>query len=351
MPNSTIRFRGWWRLLLALLFSLLVHLWLIGGLDGWLPDDESAGATLIRVELLPPPASKPVTKPLSEKPRPAPQVRAPRPKPVDSEKPAEKPVEPPPTLPTPPAPEAVLESLAETASSASLAMVEPKQEESPAAQVEEPVPQTPSRVAIDYQVVRKGDVAAVEHHDYQAGEDGSYTLTSLVEAKGLLALALSDLVQKSQGQVTARGLKPTSYLYQYGKSADKAQKATFDWQGKTLVMEVGSRRQTVDLQEGTQDLMSFMYQFMFVPPLQEMHLVLTNGKKLKVYNYGFEGEETLQTKMGPLHTLRIGKSNSDGEEKTEIWLAADYHYLPVKISKTEKDGTVTERIATRLQIE
>ena len=206
-------------------------------------------------------------------------------------------------------------------------------------------------MVIDYQIVRKGGVAAQEHHEYQARDDGSYTLTSLVEAKGLLALALSDLVQKSQGQVTAQGLRPASYLYQYGKNPDKAQKATFDWQGKTLLMEAGKSRQQVELLAGTQDLMSFMYQFMFAPPLQEMHLVLTNGKKLKVYNYNFEGEETLQSKMGPLQTLRIGKSNSDGEEKTEIWLAADYHYLPVKISKTEKDGTVTERIATHLLVE
>ncbi len=209
----------------------------------------------------------------------------------------------------------------------------------------------PRHVEIDYQVLRKGGVAAIERHSYQATEDGSYSLSSIAEPKGLLSLALSDLVQRSEGTVTERGLRPSSYLYQYGRNADKAQKATFDWQGKTLAMEVGSRRQTVELREGTQDLMSFMYQFMFVPPLQDMQLAVTNGKKLKVYNYGFEGEETLTTNMGLLRTLRIGKSNSDGDEKTEIWLAADYHYLPVKISKTEKDGTVTERIATRLQTE
>ena len=77
---------------------------------------------------------------------------------------------------------------------------------------------------------------------------------------------------------------------------------------------------------------------------------MTNGKRFKTYYYGFEGEETLETALGKVRTIHIGRSNND-DEKTELWLAVDYHHLPVKISKTEKDGTVTERIATRLKIE
>lgn len=340
------------RLLLALLLSVLVHAWMVGGLDGWLPAEDSSETTLIQVELVRP-SPKPVAKPLPEKSRPAVPDAAPKSMPVARERPAERvAVEaraiPPDALPAPVEPVVP----AAVVVTPSLPPVDgPVVEEAAPAEAEEPVPQAPSRVVIDYQIVRKGGVAGVEHHSYQAREDGGYVLTSLAEAKGLLALALSDLVQRSEGQVTPRGLRPTSYLYQYGKNVDKAQKASFDWQGGTLTMEVGSRRQTAELQEGTQDLMSFMYQFMFVPPLQDMRLAVTNGKKLKIYHYNFEGEEPLETRMGLLRTLRIGKSGSDGEEKTEIWLAADYHYLPVKISKTEKDGTVTERIATSLQTE
>ncbi len=344
------------RLLLAFLLSALVHVWMVGGLEGWLPDMEPSGSTPIRVELaplsVPSPAAKPMTAKAAEPTTPAPPKAAT--KPVQQEaaiepepdRPSELPVPSPVGMAEPPAPEVAPPSPS-PAPPPVAAAVEPEPPEAP-----EPAPRVPARVAIDYQILRKGGVAGVEHHSYQAGEDGRYELTSLAEAKGLLALAVSDLLQRSEGQVTPSGLRPSSYLYQYGKNTDKAQKATFDWQGGTLVMEVGSRRrQTAELHEGTQDLMSFMYQFMFVPPLQEMRLAVTNGKKLKIYHYGFEGEETLETVMGALRTLRIGKSGSDGEEKTEIWLAADYHYLPVKISKTEKDGTVTERIATRLQIQ
>jgi len=335
------------RLLLALLVSLLVHVWMIGGLDGWLTDEASPEATRINVELAPLPAPKPKVAAGPDQPLPAPKRQTTRPQASVSETPVEKPMAP----SAVPAPQGPAVEPVSSAPEVVASVPEPEPEAPQPVQTEEPVPMPPSHVAIDYQIVRKGGVAGLEHHSYTVNEAGAYTLTSLAEAKGLLALALSDLVQRSEGQVTKQGLKPTTYLYQYGKNVDKAQKATFDWQGKTLNMAVGSRKQTVELQEGTQDMMSFMYQFMFVPPLQQMQLTVTNGKGLKVYNYDFEGEETLTTQIGPMRTLRIGKHNSDSDEKTELWLAADYHYLPVKISKTEKDGTVTERIATHLQIE
>jgi hypothetical protein len=343
MSNNPSWLRLRWPLLLALLVSVLFHAWMIGGVDGWLPGEDAPEQSLIHVVLtpLPTPEVKPV-RPEPARPRPA-KPRPAKPAPVQTPsvpKPAAMPVTP---VNNAAAPE-------ETALPATPAPA-PVEEPAVTQAAEEPVPAVPHHVEIDYQVLRKGGVAAVERHRYQAADDGSYTLTSVAEPKGLLSLALSDLTQRSEGMVTAHGLRPSSFLYQYGKNIDKAQTATFDWSGRKLLMETAGRKQEAELQEGAQDMMSFMYQFMFVPPLQEMQLAVTTGKKLKVYNYAFEGEETLTTKAGVLRTLRIGKSGGDGEEKTEIWLAADHFYLPVKISKTEKDGTVTERIATRLQTE
>lgn len=344
----------------ALLLSLLVHWALIGRLPAWLAwDEESSIPIEVKLVQVPPPAARPAATPPAKKSPPKPKRKPPAPAPLP---PAEKEISP---VPAPAAnppreAEAMLpaDSVAEVPGSVPELAPEPvavvpeiAEAESPAPDEEAPAAPPPRHVEIEYQIVRKGGVAGAERHSYQVGEDGRYRLRSIAEPKGLLALALSDLVQQSEGTVTEHGLKPDTFLYQYGKNPDKAQKATFDWQSNTLVLEVGSRRQTVPLAEGVQDLMSFMYQFMFVPPLQEMQLAITNGKRLKTYAYGFEGEETLETRMGQLRCLHIGRSSADGEEKTELWLAADYHYLPVKISKTEKDGTVTERIASRLQLE
>jgi hypothetical protein len=52
--------------------------------------------------------------------------------------------------------------------------------------------------------------------------------------------------------------------------------------------------------------------------------------------------------LGELKTIHLLKGSTD-EDKTEIWLATDYQYLPVKIRKTEKDGTVIEQVAIKIQ--
>ena len=194
-----------------------------------------------------------------------------------------------------------------------------------------------------------GAKVGVTHISYQVQADGSYVINSVSEAQGLLSLFLSDkLVQRSEGQVTENGLRPTQFLYQYGDKANKKQLALFDWQDGQLTLQTGKGTKSEPLPAGAQDLLSFMYQFMFVPPLEQMQLAVTNGKSLSTYTYSFEGEEQLSTKMGDIKTLHILKKGDDGEEKTELWLAVDYHYLPVKMRKTDDDGSVVEQAATNI---
>ena len=183
---------------------------------------------------------------------------------------------------------------------------------------------------------------------YQFKPDGSYLLKSVAEAKGLAAFVLSKLTQVSEGVVTERGLKPSRYIYQYGKNKDKSRRAIFDWSAGTLTMEAGKKIHAEDLVEGTQDFLSVMYQFMFVPPLEQMQLAVTDGKKLGHHVYSFEGEETLKTRMGMLRTLHIAKTNADNDRKIDLWLAMDYRHIPVKMRFTEKDGSVIEQTATRI---
>ena len=203
---------------------------------------------------------------------------------------------------------------------------------------------------MDFDIRRNGDkgTAGNTHISYTQEDDGSYVLKSLSEARGFAALFFSGLVQTSAGVVTNKGLKPATFTYQYGDNVDKSRHATFDWQTAKITLQNKSGTDTVDLPAGTQDMLSFMYQFRFVPPLNEMSLSVTNGRKVRVYEYGFEGEDTVQTKLGALRSLHISRHGDEGEQKAELWLAIDYQFLPVKIRITEKDGNVIEQIVTRI---
>jgi hypothetical protein len=207
-------------------------------------------------------------------------------------------------------------------------------------------------VEADFDILRGKDGYKVGQSKVRyESKDGRYLLLSESEAKGFASLFLSgQLIQRSQGLVTSLGLQPQEFLYQYGKSG-RQQRALFDWDNRRLTLETDKARQTSRLPSDAQDLMSFMYQFMFVPPLQEMQLNITNGKRMKAYGYTFVGEEELSTKMGVVRVMHIENINDDGDEKNEIWLAVDYRFLPVKLRKTEKDGSVIEQVLTSINTE
>lgn len=204
-------------------------------------------------------------------------------------------------------------------------------------------------VETEFEVMRgiNTSAAGVTKIVFNMDANGHYSIISTTQAKGLVSLFFGDLTQKSEGMVTENGLKPDFYAYQYGDDAKRLQTANFNWSDGVLRMHTNKGDSTANLIAGTQDFLSFMYQFMFIPPLDTMQITMTNGKRLRTYTYSFEGEETITTKLGELKTIHLLKGSSD-EEKTEIWLAIDYQYLPVKIRKTEKDGTVIEQVATNI---
>jgi Protein of unknown function (DUF3108) len=344
------------RLWFALVVSALLHFFLLaeseGWLPSWMPDDEPLEVTLAAI---PPPVAKPVSQNIPVEPKPrhiqkaeqAPKTTPP-PTPIEpSIESAEQPVSPPVQTAPEPAPEPTPVQTAGNEEKPPIANDEPvaaTEPETPAG------PPPPKHVELEFLVDYNG-ATAVERQDYQAFDDGHYVVSSIAQAKGLLSLAFSDLNQKSSGQLTAQGLRPDVYTYQYGSNSKKAQKASFDWTGKMLTMEVGDRKQTAPLDDGTQDMLSFLYQFMFTPPLQQFQLTITNGKQLKLYRYLFDGEEEIKTKLGTLRALHISKSSGTDNQKTELWLAEDYHYLPVKIRKTDSDGKVIQNTINSIKMD
>lgn len=175
-----------------------------------------------------------------------------------------------------------------------------------------------------------------------------YQLTSLIKPDGIAALIVANLLQTSTGQLTKSGLQPSNYVYQYGRKVDKTYTAKFDWPAKKVDLITAKGTKTAEISDGAQDLLSFMYQFMYVAPLERMQISIATGKKLTSYNYSFSGEENINTPLGEIKTIHIFHESEDSDEKTELWLALDYQYVPVKIRKTEKNGKVYELVANRI---
>jgi hypothetical protein len=353
MPSKWLSFwsnSAFWRAAIALTLSLIIHLIILGGLDLHMPSLDRSVST-IDMRLVQP-SAKPTPDNVAV---PVKQVRKPRPKPAPPP-PPENPPAAPEVQPANPDAQPVAPNVAagdqaqdnQTAASDSAESATAENAENQPAGL---ILNKSAYIEMDFDLRRNADGGTVgtAHISYKQRPDGTYTLSNVAEAKGLMSLFLSgQLVQTSAGKVTTSGLQPAQYVYQFGDKADKTQRATFDWQAGKVTLENSKRAVSVALPDGTQDLLSFMFQFMFEPPLDEMQLWITNGKKLRSYAYSFEGEDQLLTKIGNLRTMHIGRSTGDGDEKTELWLAVDFHYLPVKIRQTEKDGSVIEQIVTSL---
>lgn len=350
------------RAALALLLSLLLHLILLGfvhvDLSFLEPEKETVNVRFAEL-VKPPPAKTPELVP--EEP--------PLPEPPADEPPADEPAE---TLPEPeqadrqavmdpesemsPVVEPVLEDASrqpETGDEKADVPEEIQPEQAYVPNVVDADAQPYNFVESEFDILRGADGYKVGQSKvrYEARGDGTYLLVSESEAKGFASWFISGtLLQRSEGLVTEYGLQPHSFLYQYGKH-NKTRQAVLDWEQGRITLETDKGSKSSRLPAGTQDLMSFMYQFMYVPPLREMLLNITNGKRLKAYSYSFVGEEDLSTKMGAMRVIHIENINDDGDEKTELWLALEYNYLPVKIRKTEEDGSVIEQVITSINTE
>jgi len=357
MWNSSIlmRWKSLWqqasfqRLAAALLLSVLLHLFLIGKFNFNIPDLNEEPllieARLTLPKVVPTPAkAKPAVKKaaLAKKtpPKPAPDT------------PETKPEIPAPSLPG--NANAISDQLTPTLSDAIEPVAENQAEEAGLIINPDAYKYVDTEFDVRTDIAAKFDSSPVGRAKsvYRLLPNGEeYQIKSLVQAKGLAALFIPDLLQISDGYLSNTGLHPQHYLYQFGDKKNKTYRADFDWNDKKLSLHSEKGNKELDLVEGTQDLLSFMYQFMFVPPLQTMQLSITNGKKLGIYDYSFEGEEIIATKMGNLNTIHILRSADEGDEKTELWLALDYQYVPVKIRKTEKEGKVYELLVTSLKTE
>lgn len=202
----------------------------------------------------------------------------------------------------------------------------------------------PSQINLKYEVIKNGlPFANIKEH-FQI-KDNAYSATSVAKGIGVFAL-FGERKLSSSGQVTGQGLQPTHFELHQGDNAKKTLKTAFDWQKKQLVMQVKGETKHAALLAGTQDLVSYAYQFMFNPALLKtpFSVHLTTGKKLKKYDYTVE-PQTLNIDGKDIETIHLipVKTDKSRKDSKEFWLAKQYHYLPVHIVVIDKRGKKLEQ--------
>lgn len=208
----------------------------------------------------------------------------------------------------------------------------------------------PKSIQLEYNITRNGkDFAKVTESFTQA--DGKYHILSTTKGVGLYAL-FGERVLKSEGEITAEGLKPSRFELKRGDNKRKSLAADFDWVSNKLNMLVKGKARITTLVPGTQDLASYVYQFMYTQPTEDIKLSLTTGKKLKQYTYKVVANDVEinagDVEYKTLHLARVQSSKKKG--KKELWLATSDHYIPIRYLVVEKNGTELVQTLTKISV-
>jgi len=211
----------------------------------------------------------------------------------------------------------------------------------------------PKLIVVNYEATRNALPFAKVHEQFSV-TGNSYKIESITKGLGVYAL-FGERRLTSVGTVNSLGLKPDHFELQQVDNPKKALIADFDWTKNSLQM-IGKGEVKQDaLTEGTQDLASFAYQFMFLPaPLKDaVVMTVTTGKKLNKYQYIINADiEFIESAGVKYKTLHLSQALVPGKsESKEFWLAVDYHYIPVRILMVEDSGAKTEQTLTELHVE
>lgn len=210
----------------------------------------------------------------------------------------------------------------------------------------------PASIQVAYDVYKDSLLIGRIDESY-AREQDRYTLTSTTTPLGLLAVFKPEKIfMHSEGLVDQHGLRPLLFTHQRERDESRDSRAEFDWQSGYLTLPLPAPGDVHKLQEGTQDRLSAMYQFMFLPlkNLRNVDFPMTNGRKLDNYHYAVTRGTPLQTAAGKFDTLYLDSQAKPGESRTEIWLAVQQHYLPCKMVITDGNGDRLTQILSRLVI-
>jgi hypothetical protein len=185
-------------------------------------------------------------------------------------------------------------------------------------------------------------------------ENGIYRIGSVSETTGLAAVLRSERrTYLSEGMITRTGLQPKAFLMSRSRRGEtEVARARFDWDAAHITWGTSDEKREAALPAGSQDFLSLMYQFSLSPPTGgRVTVPTTTGTKFETYELDVLPEETIDTPLGTLRALPLRQVRKPGAETIEVWLAADYRNLPVKLRFFGRDGEPTgEQIVNEIRL-
>lgn len=183
-----------------------------------------------------------------------------------------------------------------------------------------------------------------------ASGSGIYQMSSDVRPNGLAAILASGRIHEQvSGKIHNGAIQPS----QYERQLDAGRKSShmqlhFDWAAAQVQARSDSEQAMLPLSPGIVDPLSL--QLLVMQDLKHGQIPkqysLVDKTEIKTYQIRNQGEEVLDTPLGPLRTIRILQYSPGKTRMTTFWVAPEQQYLLVRIAQ-EKKGKEEMRMEIR----
>ncbi|MCX8516474.1 MAG: DUF3108 domain-containing protein [Rhodoferax sp.] len=157
----------------------------------------------------------------------------------------------------------------------------------------------------------------------------------------------------SKGTLGENGLQPT----RFGDRPRGAEQATHFQRDKGLIT-FSANNPDVPLQAGAQDKLSALLQLSALvagapqryPAGASIEFQAADAHRAEIWNFKADAAENLELPGGTLLVRRFTKEPTvEFDQRIEVWLAPDLHYLPVRLRITEANGAFADLLWRKTQ--
>lgn len=171
-------------------------------------------------------------------------------------------------------------------------------------------------------------------------EPSHYAMRFEVRPNRLVGLLTSNQVQEqASGEIHNGQVQSTQYAQQADTGGETRDiQLRFNRSTGQVEAHDNAEQATLPLSPGVTDPLSLHLMVMWDLERDQLpeQYALIDGTRIRTYQIRNEGEETLKTALGELHTVRVSQAQSDGSRITTFWFATDLQYLPVRITRQKK---------------
>jgi len=203
----------------------------------------------------------------------------------------------------------------------------------------------------EYHLTGGGIRIATVRMTLRRGPNNTYVYRSATEPSGLVALFRSDrIVETSIWRLTGENIVAMEYRYRRSGSEERRVSVSFDHEASRVTTLTNGQPWSMDVPPGTLD--KLLANLAFMLDLRQgkggLRYPVADGGHLKEYQYTREGEERLETALGPLETVRYRRAKVGKRPKTKLWCAPELGWFPVRVERRD-DGAAYQMSLVALE--